>query len=1160
MPADAGEGLRAAPQTEAPVVDETAAPAAGDVSPGPVRHGQPVAKSPAAKRGRKLLALEDEVDADPVQAPAVSAEEDRHEGAPRSAAESDSDHPAVPEADAGERSESAAAPDAGMDADLPAEPGVAEAPAEAQEAVAGKKMAADPIEAPDETVPVPAAPERDEEAARKPEHEGVVASEPAAPADGVDAAEHTMEESIPEEPFREKVVAHEDLTATQAQPAGAKASCLLGLDAPLALNGTLSLDAPAFMVTRERLGLAAAPANNTNRPGAPAGAAAEPLPVGAVAQADAGHLPLPAGKLGRQQKGKPRAARRSFAQRHVIQQGLPLWDEVGADLMAAGLATVKRPEQAGQEARPDRDLLAGAGAAAAVDDVATAAVPANPPGRLKTPAVVPNPPAGKAAAREASEALAAPILAEGGSPDGADRLDRLWDADPLAARQVWSERRRDELAMPHPVCAAGPPVLRLEVAPAWPVLPDAALSSPASADALAARLAPLDPQDLRQAFRRRQFACKVPPSFRLVMAELVERQRALQTPIEEFEKSQRGMIHALDHAAELIGQAWATELHAAMHAARQPRILLPAMPFDTKAKPRPIPAREIEVHLSRLPDVLKSRQELRALLEATYRDPDQAAVQLRALRHEQEGSAVAQQLERQGAGILGRLAGTQWRLLSQTEQAKRRQAEGNGGGIGKAFVALDAAEALQRAKYIGQMHAAEAETRRRLTIAVPGLSKQAESAVAALRKAGVRPKWRQPRVQPTAEDCRLAAKIAPLWRRVLAEPALKVELEQFAQAVGERLRWPRVREIAAAVARRSANVALAETAEEKAAVLADVIDTARELHRLHPEFQRLAEIERCQSVMELFPFGKEAPRPVLALWRQDILGYAWSQRPPAAEDLVGQDIIVRWERVRAMPGALSQLILFVKAAEAALPAERVREVVLARQPDSSRPGIDRDVALVADALSVIRTASALAGANPDQAARARQVIEQERREVKAARAAVRLPGYPFGEDAPAALHALFTPQVFSYVWRQRPPAAMDPVQQDIILQWERILADKDAAARVIGFLGKVLPILPRERIREIARTLRPDGTHPDADPDLAKLAYGLSAVDVAMEMHHANPEQAELARARLAAQNVPAAKQVPQAPKSAMAPGKRTRRITVAVKGPGPGPVSGAGM
>jgi hypothetical protein len=936
------------------------------------------------------------------------------------------------------------------------------------------------------------------------------------------------------------------MAAAEAQAADDKkaGSALESLDAPPALN------AAVIRPAGDRLDLAA-PEEIDGRGapiGAPAGALAEAFPVGAEARASADPSLLSAGKPGRQ-KAKPRAARRPGPQR-VIQQGLPFSDGMDDDQAAPRLAKPGRLEQAGQEALPSQVLRAKAVA----DEVVAVAAPADPVERLEGPRAMPN--VAEAAARDGVAAPVAPVSGKGGSPDEAARSARWPDADPLAARLARSEPR-DEPAALHPAGVAAPPPLRREVPPAWPVLPDAALSSPARAAALAARLAALDPQDLRQAFRRRQFARKIPASFRPVMAELVARQRALQTPLAEIAKGQRAMNTALDRAAERVGQAWAAELHAALQAARQPQILLPAAPLDPKAQPRPILAREIEAHLARLPEVSEARREVRALLEATYRDPDQAAAQLQALRREhQSAAAAAQQLERQGAALLGRLAGAAWRL-SQEERAKRRQAEANGGRIGEAFRALDRIETQQRVKYSEQVRAAEAERRRRLAVAVPGLSRRAEAVVAALRRAGLRPDWRQPRGQPAEADWRLAANIAPLWARVLAEPALKAELERFVQAAAERLSWPKVLEIAAAVAARpDAKAELA--AEEKAAVLAHGIAAARTLHRLHPEYQRLAEIECCRSVMAKYPFGQDAPRPVLALWQQDIRDYVSRERPRPAVDPVRQDIILLWERARAVPGALGRLDAFMKAAEAALPAGRVREVVLARQPDGTRPGVDADVALVADAVSVIRGAAAVAQANPDLAARARQVIEQER---LAAREAARLQEiercrrviaeYPFGEDAPAVLQALLAPQVFGYAWRQGSPA-QDPAQQDIILLWERVLADADALARINSFRGKVLSVLPKARIREIARDLRPDGSHPSADADIARLAYAASAIEAARELHRANPEQAALARDRLAAEKVPEVQKL-AAPAPGVAPVRRRAKTTLTTTNPGVG-------
>jgi conjugative relaxase-like TrwC/TraI family protein len=1145
--APADEGLRAAPQAKAPVMAVTAAGRAPSASEGePGRRKPPAAKPRTARPATKPLPFED-ADADPAQAPNVRAEEDQRGTASQPSADKpDAEHPAVPEAAADARSRSAAAPAAGADANPPAEPRAAEAPTEAQEAAAGKEIVGNPIEATDGAVPVPAAPGPDKDAA----------PEPVATADKVDAPEPVPEVLVSEEvathgvaaPARGTEAAGEDLAA-EAQPTGSgKAGPPLILDAHSTLDGPLALDVAAIMAG-ERFDLAAAPAKDMEGSGAPAGALAELLSVGVGAGASAGANPslLPAGKPG-QQKAKQRAARRPSPQR-VIQQGLPLWHEVDADL-AAGLAKARRLEQAGQEVRPSEALRAGA--AAAADEVAAVA-PADPAIRFVEPAAVPSP-AGGAAAREGITASVAPVATEGGPSDAVAGSEGPAAADPLAARRARIEPR-DQPATPHSSAAARQAALRREMPLAWPVPPDAALSSPASAAALAARLAALDPQDLRQGFRRRQFARKVPASFRPIMAELVERQQALQLPFAEIVKSQRGMIRHLEGAAERVGQAWAVERHVVLQGARRPQFLLPAASFDAEAKPRVIPAKEIEAQLAKLPDVSQARGDLRAILEVMYRDPDRAARRLQMLRRQHSSTAAAaRHLARQGAAILGPLAGTQRRLFTQAERAKQWQAGASAGRIGEAALALDTIETQQRARYIEEVWAAEAETRRRLAVAVPSLSRRAEAAVAALHKAGLRPDWRQPRGQPAAEDCRLAANIAPLWARVLAEPALRGELERFAQAAAERLSWPRVLEIAAAVAAQPH--AKAElVAEEKAAVLAHGIAAARALHQLHPEFQRLAEIERCRSAMTIFPFGKDVPKPVLALWQMDILVYAWRTRPPASNDPVQQDIILRWERVRATPGVIGRLNTFVKAAEAALRPERIREVALARQPDGSRPGIDRDVMLVADAVSVIKTASALATANPDLAAQARQVIEQER--LKAAREAAWLqeieqcrsvlPEFPFGQDAPAALRVLLMPQVFDYAWRQRPPAAQDPAQQDILLQWERVLADNNVTERVFNFRGKVLSILPRERIREIAQGLRPDGSHPSADPDIARLAYAVSVIDAAVDIHRSNPEQVALARARLEQEKRQEVQRL-AAPGRAVAPRKQATGTTATIK------------
>ncbi len=116
---------------------------------------------------------------------------------------------------------------------------------------------------------------------------------------------------------------------------------------------------------------------------------------------------------------------------------------------------------------------------------------------------------------------------------------------------------------------------------------------------------------------------------------------------------------------------------------------------------------------------------------------------------------------------------------------------------------------------------------------MPGLSSPARQAAAAVASAGATLSWRSPAPwdtePPTADDIARAARVAPVWAAIRAQPGLHDELRQFMAAAQQRLPnhyWEPRSDLAGP--------------EQAVQALSGALHAAQSLCRCHPGFQEYA--------------------------------------------------------------------------------------------------------------------------------------------------------------------------------------------------------------------------------------------------------------------------------------------------------------------------------
>jgi Ti-type conjugative transfer relaxase TraA len=181
------------------------------------------------------------------------------------------------------------------------------------------------------------------------------------------------------------------------------------------------------------------------------------------------------------------------------------------------------------------------------------------------------------------------------------------------------------------------------------------------------------------------------------------------------------------------------------------------------------------------------RDRLRPLLAKAYRDPavawDRLEALLRASATEDEVAAI---LTRQGPAALGGLRGGAGIFASETAQNERWLAETAVRRIPEELLS-HRREHSERAETLRLRLGAD---RRREAITVPGLTDEALAAIARLEQAGAD---KPPIANAIAEDrlaageIALAARVAPVWAAIQADPLLRDELAAFRKAAEARL-------------------------------------------------------------------------------------------------------------------------------------------------------------------------------------------------------------------------------------------------------------------------------------------------------------------------------------------------------------------------------------
>jgi Ti-type conjugative transfer relaxase TraA len=264
---------------------------------------------------------------------------------------------------------------------------------------------------------------------------------------------------------------------------------------------------------------------------------------------------------------------------------------------------------------------------------------------------------------------------------------------------------------------------------------------------------------------------------------------------------------------------------------RVPVEMEPPLPLLPARSRPPSTAEEVATAIDRHPAVRAARDHLAWRLAQTYRNSKEAAARLGDLERRLYPDALAAHLKER-PDVLGKLRGSNGYFASGDRAVERHFAAEAVGHIGPALVRLrraedEAALGYERSRY------AEA-------IAVPGLSQRARLAIDAVLAAGATPGWREPvswtSHPPSRVDIARAARVAPVWRAIEANPALHGELEHFMRAAAGRLPDgdQKARQLAA-------------TPEAEIQTLSATLNAARGLCFWHLNYQAHAATERQQQ-------------------------------------------------------------------------------------------------------------------------------------------------------------------------------------------------------------------------------------------------------------------------------------------------------------------------
>ncbi len=210
----------------------------------------------------------------------------------------------------------------------------------------------------------------------------------------------------------------------------------------------------------------------------------------------------------------------------------------------------------------------------------------------------------------------------------------------------------------------------------------------------------------------------------------------------------------------------------------QPKPILPATPY------RPVTDAEVAALVG---EPTSLRDHVQPFLARAYRDPAAAWARLEVLlqTHADEEAVVAL-LKQQGPGALGKLRGRTGMFASEKARDERWEAE-------QAADAIPRELPWPREKHrrLSESYRAQLEAdRRRETIAVPGLTAAALSAIDSLKQAGadttrIAKDTAVDRLAP--REIAQAARVAPVWAAIQADPLLCSELTAFRLAAERRL-------------------------------------------------------------------------------------------------------------------------------------------------------------------------------------------------------------------------------------------------------------------------------------------------------------------------------------------------------------------------------------
>jgi hypothetical protein len=251
---------------------------------------------------------------------------------------------------------------------------------------------------------------------------------------------------------------------------------------------------------------------------------------------------------------------------------------------------------------------------------------------------------------------------------------------------------------------------------------------------------------------------------------------------------------------------------------------------------QPVSAAEIALEVNGDLAVRQARLALMLSLGRVYRDSRKAEQRLKdLLRTTGDIAAVAAAFRRDGPEILGKLRGREGLFASADLADERRRAREGAVVVGEC---LDARVFAER-RAANDYRSAEEQRRQAAAIEVPDLSERGRLAVEAVAKAGAAGSqlapW--PPAAPSADDIARAARVAPFWDVIKADPDLHSELQGFMQAARQRL--------------SSSSLYLSSAME--AFTFSSILAAAQNLHGSHPRFQAYAAAEperRAQAARE----------------------------------------------------------------------------------------------------------------------------------------------------------------------------------------------------------------------------------------------------------------------------------------------------------------------